>query len=91
METISNKQIADIEKAIILSEQDRKSMKEDMQELKEWYKLMSWKLDQFIEKLDNRYAKKASVDKLWTIVRSVIGFFFVWAGGAILSLIFIQH
>lgn len=49
------------------------------------------KLDSLIDSLDNRYAKKASVDKLWTIVWSVIGFFFMGAGGAILSLILIKH
>lgn len=88
---MSNQQISSIEKAIALSETDRQRMKEDMKELKDWYKTISSKIDQLVESLDNRYAKKASVDKLWTIVRSVIGFFFVWAGGAILSLIFIQH
>lgn len=91
MATISNQQISNIEKAIALSETDRQRMKEDMKELKDWYKTISSKIDQLVESLDNRYAKKASVDKLWTIVRSVIGFFFVWAGGAILSLIFIKH
>ncbi len=91
MATISNQQISNIEKAIALSETDRQRMKEDMKELKDWYKIISSKIDQLVESLDNRYAKKASVDKLWTIVRSVIGFFFVWAGGAILSLIFIKH
>lgn len=35
MATISSKQIIEIEKAIALSEQDRKVMKEDMQELKD--------------------------------------------------------
>lgn len=91
MVTISNQQISNIEKAIALSETDRQRMKEDMKELKDWYKTISSKIDQLVESLDNRYAKKASVDKLWTIVRSVIWFFFVWAGGAILSLIFIKH
>ena len=91
MVSLSSKQLAEIQTAIALSEKDREVMKQDMKELKDWYKTISSKIDQLVESLDNRYAKKASVDKLWTIVRSVIGFFFVWAGGAILSLIFIQH
>ena len=90
MTSITNKQLWEIEKAIALSEQDRKSMKEDMIELKEWYKEISWKIDQLVSSLDNRYAKKSSVDKLWAIVWSVIGFFFVGAGGAIMSLILIK-
>lgn len=91
MVSISSKQLAEIQTAIALSEKDREVMKQDMQELKEWYKNISSKIDQLVESLDNRYAKKASVDRLWSIVWAVIGFFFVWAGGAILSLIFIQH
>lgn len=94
MVSISSKQLLEIEKAIILSEKDRESIKKDMEELKEMNKILNWKFDMIIErfsKLDVIFAKKTSVDRLWNIVWSVIGFVFVWAGGAFLSLIFIQH
>ncbi len=90
MVTISNKQLLEIEKAILLSQEDRKNMKQDMNELKDSMNEFRSEFKQFTQSLDNRYAKKSSVDKLWSIVWAVIGFFFVWAGGAILSLIFIK-
>ena len=35
------------------------------------------KLDKFIERADEKYARKDSVSKLWKIVWAVIGFVFV--------------
>lgn len=70
---------------------DMKYTKEKVDKIENHITSIDEKLDSLIEGLDNRYAKKASVDKLWTIVWSVIGFFFMGAGGAILSLIFIKH
>lgn len=90
MVSITNKQLLEIEKAILLSQEDRKNMKKDMEEIKDAMNEFRSEFKQFTESLDNRYAKKSSVDKLWSIVWAVIGFFFVGAGGAILSLIFIK-
>lgn len=38
------------------------------------------KLDHLVEKMDQRYASKSSLDKLWGIVWGVIGFVFVALG-----------
>ncbi len=90
MISLSNQQLIAIEKAITLSEHDRETMKQDMNELKNAMNAFRLEFKQFTESLDNRYAKKSSVDKLWTIVWSVIAFFFTGAGGVVISLIFIK-
>ena len=91
MISISTKQLLEIEKAIALSIQDRQEMKKDLENLTENVNAFRDEFRKFAEGLDNRYAKKTSVDKLWSIVRAVIEFFFTGAGGVILSLIFIKH
>lgn len=91
MISISTKQLLEIEKAIALSIQDRQEMKKDLENLTENVNGFRDEFRKFAEGLDNRYAKKTSVDKLWSIVRAVIAFFFTGAGGVIISLIFIKH
>lgn len=79
------------EAKFVLLQENFVNMKENFAELKHDLGNVNQKLDQLKIDMENTYAKKASVDKLWTIVWSVIGFFFVGAGSAILSLILIKH
>ena len=91
MISISTEQLLEIKTAIALSIQERQEMKKDLENLTENVNAFRDEFRKFVEGLDNRYAKKTSVDKLWSIGRAVIAFFFTGAGGVIISLIFIKH
>lgn len=45
------------------------------------------KLDAFIETAEDKFARKDSVKKLWTIVWSIIGFFFLALGTTIVAIV----
>jgi hypothetical protein len=45
------------------------------------------KLDTFISTAEDKFARKDSVKKLWTIVWSIIGFFFVALGTTIVAIV----
>jgi hypothetical protein len=45
------------------------------------------KLDTFIETAEEKFARKDSVKKLWTIVWSIIGFFFLALGTTIIAIV----
>ena len=67
-----------------------KGMKKDM---KDWFNMVNISINEikrymFEGGMDDKYAKRKSVDRLWTIVWSVIGFISLWVGGALLSQIF---
>jgi hypothetical protein len=55
-----------------------KEIKDDVKEIKK-YIFEGW--------MDNKYARKESVARLWTIVRSVIGVICLWAWSYLATLI----
>jgi predicted nucleic acid-binding Zn-ribbon protein len=54
---------------ILTLELNQKSMAQDISEIKKDVKEINSKFDELIEKLDQKYAAKNSVDRLWIIVR----------------------
>lgn len=55
---------------------------------KQWVLLASIHSFMFEGGMDNKYAKKQSVDRLWTIVWGIIGLFFTGAGVVLINKIF---
>ena len=71
----------------VLLEQNVLAMKEWFDKLEKKMQGFDEKLDHLVEKMDQRYASKSSLDKLWGIVWGVIGFVFVALGWALMRLL----
>jgi len=87
MNTKESQRLAEIEKAIVLSIKDREQMKEDLKEIKQDMKVFQVEFKEFTNSLDDKYAKKSSVDKLRHIVWLVIGAGFAGLWGALIKLL----
>lgn len=63
--------------------EDLSEMKVEMRNIKKSLAKIEVSLD--ITVLDGRYARKTSVDRIWTILRSIIWFVFLSLGGVIIG------
>lgn len=85
MISITNKQISDIETAIVLSVQERQQMKEEVKEIK-WemkeikleIKGFDAKLDALLDKMENKFAPKRTEKALIRVITAMCGGVITW-------------
>lgn len=70
--------LVEIEKAIVLSEQDRQFMRQEFKELKEDVKNFDNKLDLLIDKLENKFAPKRTEKALIRVITAMCGGVVTW-------------
>lgn len=86
--------IKEIQKEVHLSREKDILQSQQIVMLKDWIEnidkkvdKLDLKIDTFIKTLDDKYAKKNSVDRLWVIVWSIIGFVFTSLWVALITLL----
>lgn len=68
-----NQRLVEIEKAIVLSAQDRQFMRQEFKELKEDVKNFDNKLDLLIDKLEDKFASKRTEKALIRVITAMCG------------------
>ena len=77
--TIKDSQrLVEIEKAIVLSAQDRQFMRQEFKELKEDVKNFDNKLDLLIDKLEDKFASKRTEKALIRVITAMCGGVVTW-------------
>lgn len=66
-----SQKLVEIEKAIVLSVQDRQLMRQEFKELKDDVKNFDNKLDLLIEKLENKFAPKRTEKALIWVITAI--------------------
>ena len=73
-----NQRLVEIEKAIVLSAQDRQFMRQEFKELKEDVKNFDNKLDLLIDKLEDKFASKRTEKALIRVITAMCGGVVTW-------------
>jgi len=88
------KRIDEIQKSLHESDKRDVLQTNEIAMLKDWINKIDLKvdkidikLDKFINTLDKEYAKKSSVNRLWTIVWSIVAFVFTSLGIVIVAMV----
>ena len=68
-----SQRLVEIEKAIVLSAQDRQFMRQEFKELKEDVKNFDNKLDLLIDKLEDKFASKRTEKALIRVITAMCG------------------
>lgn len=77
--TIKDSQrLVEIEKAVVLSVQDRQLMRQEFKELKEDVKNFDNKLDLLIDKLEDKFASKRTEKALIRVITAMCGGVVTW-------------
>lgn len=75
---------------IVVLETNSSYMTKEINHIKNTVNSIEQKMDNFTEKLDKKYAKKTSVDKIRRIIWGIIAFFFVGVWGVLLKMLLKQ-
>lgn len=81
------KELNSIKTEDALQSQKIKQMQKDILNIDKKVDRIDIKIDNLISTLDEKYAKKKSVDRLWVIVWSIIGFVFTSLWVAFITLL----